>query len=499
MENLVSKFEPIQLSDDIVNFNTDPFKDIDIFPSLPFSDSEIRKKNKSLFDRFLKLAFSSEEDNSKNNSKDKSKDDSKLQFRISTSSSSQSTSSSNNSSTKSYDVDDISFEELIKQENLPIKITSGYRNTLTAQGRPSNHSKRDSKGNPLAYDIKPKPGYTFEDLRKILYNNPRVVAWFKKRGWGVLEEMQDGKSRGFYDIRGKFHYTKASGPHFHIGPDHYGVEWFNNKVNKDLVQYAQYGTKFPDLFSKFQGLKNIRNNKLYFNPDDVNPFTSRTFTTSNQQIFDKFYNLSSSKNTTKEEKDPLLNSPFYLGNNLPSTREQQTSEQTVEQIPQQTLQQNSVQEKYTGNGAKILSDAITNIAKTNPDIERYRDLLMFTAFRESRFNPTASNKKSTSYGLFQMIDSTRRYYAPHLSKEEFGRNITAQVEAAYKMMKHLFESEDGRLLKQRGLTDKQIATLGWLGEGYFKTYARTGSAHFSEHVKKINGNMDIQDFLNKYK
>jgi hypothetical protein len=47
-----------------------------------------------------------------------------------------------------------------------------------------------------------------------------------------------------------------------------------------------------------------------------------------------------------------------------------------------------------------LNDAITNIAKTNPDIEKYRNLLLFTAKRESNFNSTASSKYSSAYGLF---------------------------------------------------------------------------------------------------
>jgi hypothetical protein len=74
----------------------------------------------------------------------------------------------------------------------------------------------------MAYDIAPTAGHTFDDIRKAIYSNPDVVNWFRNRGWGVLEEMQDGK-RGFYDVSGKFHYTGATGPHFHIGPDSFGV------------------------------------------------------------------------------------------------------------------------------------------------------------------------------------------------------------------------------------------------------------------------------------
>ena len=43
--------------------------------------------------------------------------------------------------------------------------------------------------------------------------------------------IQDRK-RGFYDVRGVFHGTGATGPHFHIGPDKFGVEWYNSRVVK---------------------------------------------------------------------------------------------------------------------------------------------------------------------------------------------------------------------------------------------------------------------------
>jgi hypothetical protein len=41
----------------------------------------------------------------------------------------------------------------------------------------------------MAYDIVPTNGHTFADLQNIIYKNPKVVAWFKQRGWGALEEM----------------------------------------------------------------------------------------------------------------------------------------------------------------------------------------------------------------------------------------------------------------------------------------------------------------------
>jgi len=49
--NLITEFKPLHLSNNIVNYNTDPFGELDLRPSLPFSNDseEIIKSNNSLF------------------------------------------------------------------------------------------------------------------------------------------------------------------------------------------------------------------------------------------------------------------------------------------------------------------------------------------------------------------------------------------------------------------------------------------------------------------
>lgn len=156
------------------------------------------------------------------------------------------------------DLSKLSFEDLVKQENLPIRITSGYRGAgslrggKTAQGRRSNHNRTDEHGHPMAYDIAPKTGYSFDDIRNSVYKNPRVVNWFRQRGWGILEEMQDGKP-GFYDTEGKFHYTGATGPHFHIGPDSHARKNYTAKISK-----GQQGLKFTNPFVVYQPIETPR-------------------------------------------------------------------------------------------------------------------------------------------------------------------------------------------------------------------------------------------------
>jgi len=53
----------------------------------------------------------------------------------------------------------MSFQDLIKEENLPITITSSFRpGAHTVQGRKSHHSEKDEWGNPRAYDFRPTNG-----------------------------------------------------------------------------------------------------------------------------------------------------------------------------------------------------------------------------------------------------------------------------------------------------------------------------------------------------
>lgn len=129
----------------------------------------------------------------------------------------------NNEEEQNYE--DLTFEELVEQENLPLIITSGYRKgSKTKQGKSSNHSRLDSKGNPLAYDIQPffngkvdKSEEGFNKLLTILYNNPRVVRWLEYNNKGILEEITPSVMKR----------TGATGPHLHIGPD----SWAKNMSN----------------------------------------------------------------------------------------------------------------------------------------------------------------------------------------------------------------------------------------------------------------------------
>lgn len=121
----------------------------------------------------------------------------------------------NGISTTNYD-NEISFEDLLKQEGVHARITSGYReNSKTSSGKTSHHATRGG-----AYDVVPTDG-DFENLRREIYGNPRIVAWMKNKGWGILEETNPEIKRR----------TGATGDHWHFGPDKIAVQQFNQNLS----------------------------------------------------------------------------------------------------------------------------------------------------------------------------------------------------------------------------------------------------------------------------
>lgn len=121
----------------------------------------------------------------------------------------------------------ISLEDLLKQEGVNAKITSGYRKgAVSKNGNKSNHSHLQEDGTAGAYDVVPTDG-NFENLRKEIYGNPRIVSWLKAKGWGILEETTP-------DIMRK---TGATGKHWHFGPDTAAIDM----SIKNGINYTKFG------------------------------------------------------------------------------------------------------------------------------------------------------------------------------------------------------------------------------------------------------------------
>ena len=128
------------------------------------------------------------------------------------------------------DYSSMSLEQLIEQENLPIKIVSSHRpGSVTKSGNTSHHSKLDEYGNSRAYDIQPmfngkidKSDIGFKRLTDIIMNNANARKWFQSHGFGILDETNASMMER----------TGATGKHFHIGPDKIALSGWNDLLRK---------------------------------------------------------------------------------------------------------------------------------------------------------------------------------------------------------------------------------------------------------------------------
>lgn len=324
--------------------------------------------------------------------------------------------------TNSEDLSSLSFEDLIKQENLPIKITSGFRKgSKTKSGNTSYHSQKDSHGHSKAYDIVPING-DFEGLLKIIYSNPRIVNWLKQKRYGILEEH-----RG--DIMTK---TGATGKHLHIGPDSSAIAMFNKRISK-----GQEGMKITP-FVEYQAAETPKvqlNLPLIENPIDISDW-SNGFTPSGT---------------------PLVQ------NNLP-TATRSESDYQISELQENTPKVQPALEIKPSKGSNTFSKYLDEVSNEtgfenlkNPEI---RNLLMLQAQRESSFNSQARAKGSTASGYFQFIDGTRSRYSKS-SREQFLKDPKEQIRAAYKYLQDILNMPQAKQLSQKGYNKAQITALGW--------------------------------------
>lgn len=127
----------------------------------------------------------------------------------------------------------ISFPDLLEQEGIKVRVTSGYReNSKTKQGRRSHHSELDEFGNSRAFDIVPIDG-DFDNLRNQIYSNPRIVNWLRTHNIGILEEITP-------EVMNK---TGATGKHFHVGPDRWAIQMSSNYINYNNSTQIQASSK----------------------------------------------------------------------------------------------------------------------------------------------------------------------------------------------------------------------------------------------------------------
>lgn len=130
-------------------------------------------------------------------------------------------------------------------------------------------------------------------------------------------------------------------------------------------------------------------------------------------------------------------------------------------------------------GSKSFNLAMTSYLAKHPEDAKYRQTLTEIAAKESNFNPTVKNAKSSASGYFQFIDSTRKQYAPHLTKEQFLNNPEEQISAAVKLLK-ANRNISSKFANLRGLSQLQIDYGMWFSPAALSQYLKTGKSNFKD-------------------
>ena len=371
----------------------------------------------------------------------------------------------NSTTETSEDLSSLSFEDLVKQENLPIKITSGFRGKgdfrggKTLQGKRSNHNRLDSQGKPMAYDIVPING-NFEELLNLIYSNPRIVSWFKQRGYGILEETTPSVMKR----------TGATGKHLHIGPDTSARKMFNYRISK-----AQQGMKISP-FIEYESAE-IPESNLELPPIN-SPLT-----------------------------DPPNNIIGFNSNGVPIVRSSMptaTRSQNTDFIPQITINmennKNSISSKVKGNQKELLSQTIDKLSKEDPNIGKIKQFLMDTAALESSYKMNSTSKASSASGWFGFLDSSKKMASKALginfNREQFNNDPELQIKsAAWLYYNHLnTATKQGTIeaAKNKGYSVDDVIHSYWLNP----TWAKNFFLHGIKGGKDAFGT-DIEKYLKK--
>ena len=363
------------------------------------------------------------------------------------------------------DLSSLSFEDLVKQENLPIKITSGFRGKgdfrggKTLQGKRSNHNRLDSQGKPMAYDIVPING-NFEELLNLMYSNPRIVSWFKQRGYGILEETTPSIMKR----------TGATGKHLHIGPDTSARKMFNYRISK-----AQQGMKIAP-FIEYESAE-IPESNLELPPIN-SPLT-----------------------------DPPNNIIGFNSNGVPivrssmptATRSQNTDPKITTNMENN---KNSISNKVKGNQKELLSQTIDKLSKEDPNIGKIKQFLMDTAALESSYKMNSTSKASSASGWFGFLDSSKKMASKALginfNREQFNNDPELQVKsAAWLYYNHLnTATKQGTIeaAKNKGYSVDDVIHSYWLNPTWAKNFFLRGikggkdafGTDIEKYLKKIH-------------
>lgn len=149
-------------------------------------------------------------------------------------------------------------------------------------------------------------------------------------------------------------------------------------------------------------------------------------------------------------------------------------------LEQNTSEDNSTNTSHIpAKGSKSFNLAMTSYLAKHPEDAKYRQTLTEIAAKESNFNPTAKNAKSSASGYFQFINSTRKQYAPHLTKEQFLNNPEEQISAAVKLLK-ANRNISSKFANLRGLSQLQVDYGMWFSPAALSQYLKTGKSNFRD-------------------
>lgn len=149
-------------------------------------------------------------------------------------------------------------------------------------------------------------------------------------------------------------------------------------------------------------------------------------------------------------------------------------------LKQNTSEDNSTNTSHTpAKGSKSFNLAMASYLAKHPEDAKYRQTLTEIAAKESNFNPTIKNAKSSASGYFQFINSTRKQYAPHLTKEQFLNNPEEQISAAVKLLK-ANRNISSKFANLRGLSQLQIDYGMWFSPAALSQYLKTGKSNFKD-------------------
>lgn len=149
-------------------------------------------------------------------------------------------------------------------------------------------------------------------------------------------------------------------------------------------------------------------------------------------------------------------------------------------LKQNTSEDNSTSTSHTpAKGSKSFNLAMASYLAKHPEDAKYRQTLTEIAAKESNFNPTVKNAKSSASGYFQFINSTRKQYAPHLTKEQFLNNPEEQISAAVKLLK-ANRNISSKFANLRGLSQLQIDYGMWFSPAALSQYLKTGKSNFKD-------------------